>query len=224
MKCYKPQVRKKNNGLLVEMHICVFLNIENHHLGDANMRLYNKKEMEDKFQKKYRVSSPRLTGWDYGSHGLYFVTICTKDRVPYLGEINQLPNEDRAFFKHSDIGLVAEKYWLRLPDFYKYVKLDDFVFMPDHLHAILFIDKPDKTSWEMNKFGVQKDNLAAILRGYMASLKKHANENDIEFGWQPRYYDRVIRDQREYENVQQYIYDNPDNWLAKREGFENLYF
>jgi len=199
------------------------LSILNHHIGDANMRLYNKEKVEDKFQKKYRVSSPRLPGWDYGSHGLYFVTICTKDRIPYFGEIIQSSNEDRVFLKHSYIGLIAEKYWLQLPDFYTYVKLDCFVLMPDHLHAILFIDKPDKISWEMNKFGVQKDNLAAILRGYKASVKKYANENDIEFAWQPRYYDRVIRDQREYENIRQYIYDNPDNWLINKEGFENLY-
>jgi len=43
--------------------------------------------MEDRYQNKYRVSSPRLSRWDYGSHGLYFVTICTKDRVHNFGEI-----------------------------------------------------------------------------------------------------------------------------------------
>ncbi|WP_419788682.1 hypothetical protein [Mucilaginibacter sp. SP1R1] len=69
--------------------------------------------------------------------------------------------------------------------------------MPDHIHAILFIDKPGKTSWEVNKFGVQRDNLAAVLRGYKASVKKYALGNNIEFSWQPKYYDRVIRNEKE---------------------------
>jgi len=43
--------------------------------------------MQDKYKNKYRTTPARLTGWDYGSHGLYFITICTKDRVRYFGEI-----------------------------------------------------------------------------------------------------------------------------------------
>jgi hypothetical protein len=43
--------------------------------------------MEDQYKNKYRITSARRPNWDYGSHGLYFVTICTKDRVPYFGDI-----------------------------------------------------------------------------------------------------------------------------------------
>lgn len=43
--------------------------------------------MDEKYKNKYRTTPVRLTGWDYGSHGLYFITICTKDRVRYFGEI-----------------------------------------------------------------------------------------------------------------------------------------
>jgi REP element-mobilizing transposase RayT len=179
--------------------------------------------MEDKYQKKYRISSPRLAGWDYGSHGLYFVTICTKHRVHYFDEVIQPENPDNAFVEYDDMGKIAFDNWLRIPEFYPFVKLDDFSIMPDHLHAILFIDKPDKTSWEVNKFGAQKENLAAVLRGYKSSIKTFANNNEIEFTWQPRYYDRVIRDDREYNNIREYIYENPKNWLSDKSGFENLY-
>jgi putative transposase len=179
--------------------------------------------MEDKYQKKYRISSPRLAGWDYGSHGLYFVTICTKHRVHYFGEVIQPENPDNAFVEYADMGKIAFDNWLRIPEFYPFAKLDDFSIMPDHLHAILFIDKPDKTSWEVNKFGAQKGNLAAVLRGYKSSIKTFANDNKIEFTWQPKYYDRVIRDDREYNNIREYIYKNPKNWLSDKSGFENLY-
>ncbi|GAA3964211.1 transposase [Mucilaginibacter dorajii] len=179
--------------------------------------------MEDKFQNKYRTDSPRLSGWDYGSHGLYFITICTKPRLPYFGEVIIPEDPDNAFIKHSDIGKATHEHWLRIPEFHPYVQLDDFVIMPDHVHGILFFNKPDKTNWEPNKFGPQRNNLASVLRGYKGSLTKYSILNNIEFGWQPRYYDRVIRDQKEYNNIREYISQNPRNWLSDKNGFEKFY-
>ena len=43
--------------------------------------------MDDKFQNKYRIPSARLQNWDYASDGAYFITICTKNREHYFGEI-----------------------------------------------------------------------------------------------------------------------------------------
>ncbi len=179
--------------------------------------------MEEKFQNKYRVSSARVSGWDYGSHGLYFVTICTKDRIPYFGEIVQETDSGIAFVKHKDIGIAAYNHWLQIPKFHPYVQLDEFIIMPDHSHGILFFNKPDKTSWEINKFGGQQNNLASVIRGFKGSVKKYSNLNNIEFEWQSRYYDKIIRDEKEHSNIKAYIYNNPGNWLAENKGFENLY-
>jgi REP-associated tyrosine transposase len=44
-------------------------------------------DFDNVFRDMYRVRSARLQGWDYASPGLYFVTICVKDRVPCLAEI-----------------------------------------------------------------------------------------------------------------------------------------
>jgi len=41
----------------------------------------------DKFQNKYRIPSARLQTWNYGNSGAYFITICTKNRIHYFGEI-----------------------------------------------------------------------------------------------------------------------------------------
>lgn len=91
------------------------------------------------------------------------------------------------------------------------------------MHGILFINKPDKISWYLNKFGAQSKNLASILRGYKSSVKTYATTNDIEFAWQPRYYDRVIRNDKEYLNIKNYIRDNPDQWYLNGDNFENLF-
>ena len=105
-------------------------------------------KMEGKYRNKYRVSTPRLTGWDYGSHGLYFVTICTKDRFHYFGEIEEDEAQSIASLQETEIGKIAHNNWLQIPQFHPYVELDEFAIMPDHIHAILFINKPDKISWE----------------------------------------------------------------------------
>jgi putative transposase len=189
------------------------------------------KKMEGKYRNKYRVSSARLEGWDYGSHGLYFVTICTKDRIRYFGEIEddigfeaqRSETQSIASLRMTEIGKIAYDNWGSIPTFHPYVELDDFVIMPDHMHGILFINKPDKISWEINKFGAQSKNLASILRGYKSSVKTYATTNNIEFTWQSRYYDRVIRNEKEYLNIKGYIQDNPDQWFLNQQDFDNLF-
>ena len=179
-------------------------------------------QMEDKYKDKYRVPPARLKGWDYGSHALYFITICTKDRIPHFGEI-KTDIEGITSLQKTAIADVAYANWLRIPEYHPYVALDEFIIMPDHIHGILFINKPDKITWEVNKAGSQSKNLASIIRGYKSSVKQYAMLNGIDFTWQPRYFDRVIRDQKEYINVQEYIYDNPDKWEQDGRSFENLY-
>jgi putative transposase len=181
--------------------------------------------MEEKFRNKYRTSSTRLPGWDYGSNGLYFVTICTKDRFRYFGEIENQTVESQSVItlNMTKIGEIAYNNWKNISEFHPYVELDDFVIMPDHLHGILFINKPDKTTWELNKFGTQIENLASIIRGCKSSVKTYATRNNLDFMWQPGYYDRVIRSEKEYINIQNYIDNNPDQWYLNEENFENLF-
>lgn len=132
--------------------------------------------MEEKYQNKYRVSSPRLAGWDYGSHGLYFVTICTKDRIHYFGDIEDANSREAsiASLRMTDIGKIVFNNWLQIPHYHSYVELDEFVIMPDHIHGIIFINKPDKIAWDVNKFGAQRNNLASIIRGYKSAVTKYA--------------------------------------------------
>jgi putative transposase len=134
---------------------------------------------EDKYKKKYRTSSFRKPNWDYGSHGLYFITICTHERIHYFGKME----EDSSTFtetqgivslRETAIAEVARKNWLSIPKYHPYIELDDFVIMPNHLHGILFINRPNKVDWEINKFGSQSQNLASIIRGYKASVKTQA--------------------------------------------------
>jgi putative transposase len=186
---------------------------------------------DDLYKDKYRASSARLPGWDYGSNGLYYITICTQNRVHYFGEIvsgqhSETQNSETqniASLHPTVIGEVAYHNWLDIPKHFSFVELDEFVIMPNHIHGIIFINKPDKVDWNYNKFGAQSQNLGAVMRGYKASVKTYATTNNIEFGWQPRYYDHVIRNEKEYLNIGGYIVDNPQQWLLNGDNADNIF-
>ncbi len=189
--------------------------------------------MDDKFQNKYRISSTRLQNWDYGWNAPYFVTICTKNREHYFGEI--VDGE----MHFSEIGKIAQQFWREIPDHFPFVILDAFVIMPNHVHGIIVINKTDdgrnigggngcgnvvetqnfaslrqnrKQLRPKNKFGPQSQNLASIVRGYKTGVKKHATMNIIDFEWQPRFNDHIIRDNQSFDRIQNYINTNIKNW------------
>lgn len=198
--------------------------------------------MDEKFNQRYRVSSARAYFWDYSSNGNYFITICTKDREHFFGEIiNRKMNL-------SDIGRFAQKCWYEIPQHFPFVKLDAFVVMPNHIHGIIIIDKNDDNecnpdnhhdndfvetqniaslpgrkhfaslqgrkpeSKPKNQFGPQSKNLASIVRGFKIGVTKHARLINPNFAWQSRYHDHIIRNESSYSNITNYIINNPINW------------
>jgi len=91
-----------------------------------------------KFQNKYRSESARAQWWDYGWNGAYFITICTKNREHFFGEIQHGKME------LSPLGVIADILWHEIPNHASFVELGDFVVMPNHIHGILILDKPDR--------------------------------------------------------------------------------
>ena len=173
----------------------------------------------DKYQNKYRIPTNRLHDYDYGANGCYYVTICTKNREHYFGDVVIVETDNYPSLRKTEIGEIAEKYWLDIPNHFQFVILDQFVIMPNHIHGILIFNKID-VSWQPNKFGSQSQNLGSVIRGFKSSLKRYANENNIDFAWQSRFYDRIIRDQKGLDNVREYIFNNLQNW--KNDEYNNV--
>jgi len=98
--------------------------------------------MTDKYQNKYRIPTNRLQGYDYGANGCYFVTICTKNREHYFGDVVN------GEMQLSEIGKIAELEWLKTvelrPDMN--LLLDEFVIMPNHVHCIVCIGNNEYNS------------------------------------------------------------------------------
>lgn len=188
------------------------------------------------YKNKYRTTSIRWDKWDYRNPGAYFVTICTKNRISYFGECI-----DKKMHL-NDVGEIIDKYWKEIPQHFPNVILDEFVVMPNHLHGIIIINarlddemKPVDTlqcnvstidSNEKNKFmskiSPKPGSLSTILRSFKSICTKEINKQfpEMVFGWQSRFYDRVIRDKMEFERIKQYIMNNPQNWKSDK-LFEN---
>lgn len=165
--------------------------------------------MDQYFNGEYRTKSSRLERWDYGSNGKYFVTICTKDMQHYFGSLSE--NE----IALNELGKHAENCWRSISERYSFVDLDQFIIMPNHIHGIIMICKKEHREYTPNKFGPQIDNLGGIIRGFKSGVSSFAKSNNICFQWQSRFFDRIIRNDQELDNIRQYITENPKRWHLK---------
>ena len=77
--------------------------------------------------------SIRLPGYDYAQPGAYFVTICTRNGEPLLGDVV------RRRVRLTAVGEHARACWIEVPEHFPWVRLDAFVIMPDHVHGIVWI-------------------------------------------------------------------------------------
>ncbi len=93
----------------------------------------------DKFQNKYRIVSHRLVGWDYSSNGYYFITLNIENRETVLGKI-----EDNKMVL-SDFGKIVNEELLKSLEIRNELFLDEFVVMPNHLHALILLNHPNGT-------------------------------------------------------------------------------
>lgn len=194
--------------------------------------------MLDKFKNKYRIKSARLPNWDYGSNGMYFITICTQNREHFFGDIID------GKMQLNEIGELAQKYWNEIPQHFPFVKLGEFVVMPNHTHGILIINKMDddisvtttttvetlrcnastpnamsspnpissSKNQKMANISPKPGSISTIIRSYKSVLTKNARLINPDFGWQSRFHDHIIRNDKSYQNISNYIINNPINW------------
>jgi len=103
--------------------------------------------MPEKFKNKYRIASHRKPGWDYSSNGMYFITLVTQHRVCNLGEIivANIP-----FVQLSDFGKIVDAQWHNSFDIRNELFLDQYIIMPNHLHAIVVINNNESTTVNEN--------------------------------------------------------------------------
>ena len=177
-------------------------------------------------ENKRERRSIRLQNYDYSQAGAYFVTICTQNRTCLFGNIND------GQLLLNDTGRLVAGEWLKCAELRPDVGLDEWVLMPNHLHAILFIDGRGtayhtlatetqsvgtaRRAPAIEQFGMPvAGSLPTIIRSFKSAATKCINESRNSPGeklWQRNYWERVVRDEKELHEMQEYIGNNPRQW------------
>lgn len=155
----------------------------------------------------------RLPNFDYGNDGAYFITICTKDRKRILSNIvgDEIPK-----VRLTKLGEIVKGSILDIEAHYKNVKVDKYIIMPDHIHMIVCINLngTDKSV----PYDIKYD-LPNVVGKFKASVTRNVGKafmlSEKANIWQSRYYDHIIRNQTDYNEIWEYIDNNPRKWLIE---------
>ncbi len=176
--------------------------------------------------------SPRLEDYYYSSAGIYFVTICTKNRECFFGHVIN------GSMELNIVGKKVKELRSVIPNKFENVEIDAFVVMPNHLHGIVIIGKegdvvqsvaigPDAinrvpTAAANEEGGITRvynpmlstNSLSRIIRWYKGRCTfeiKKINKPGY-FEWQGRFYDHIVRNKRDLKKIREYIQANPLKW------------
>ncbi len=167
--------------------------------------------------------SNRLPGFDYSTSHYYFITICVNRLLPKLGEVL------KGKMVLNNYGNIVEEKLLDLPLKYFYVELDEFIIMPNHVHAIMIIDRTNVSTNSDNRTSLDlslqpKIKFSSELVGvFKTTSSKAIHESGLmDFKWQRSFYDRIVRNEKELYNIRKYIQQNPLKWDIEKSDVENL--
>jgi len=192
--------------------------------------------------EKHHRCSIRLKDYDYSQVGAYFITICTYNRECLFGEI--LNGET----KLNDAGQMIHTVWNELPRHYIGVEVDEFVVMPNHIHGIIVLNVgagpracPDKGQSELQPRegrprGGQPQGVAPTLslpdvaHRFKSLTTAHYRFGVTQNGWPPfpgklwqrNYYEHVIRNENDLNEIREYIINNPLKWELDTENPKNI--
>lgn len=144
--------------------------------------------MKDNLPVRKRL---RLKKFDYSKEEIYFITICIKNRIELLGKIIETNR-----IELTKIGNISEQYIKKIEIKYKNVKIDEYIIMPNHIHLLLIVNKQNDIS------------ISRIIKQYKMCVIKIIGYSI----WQKSFYEHIIRNEKEYWKIKEYIKDNIINW------------
>jgi len=183
------------------------------------------------YKNKYRIESNRKPGWDYSSNALYYITIMVQHRKCLLGKIE---NDEMIL---SEFGKIADREWHNSFEIRQELFLDEYIMMPNHIHAIVVICIDIHTHVDIHgreylhgreyiqpKFYRKPKSISSFVGGYKSGITTKIDDfidlkklpinkyNKKNKFWQPNYHDHIIRNNEEYWRIKKYIQNNPKNW------------
>lgn len=181
---------------------------------------------------RYQRHSTRLKGYDYSQPGGYFITLVTHERQNLFGTIS----DDGMHL--NEFGQIVWNIWFSLSTRYPQISLGAAIVMPNHFHGIIQIhdnfdsgvgaihELPLPKSSPLEDFVENKQKrremLLPLIVGYLKmNSAKQINQSRFTSGlaiWQRNYHEHIIRSEREYEEIIEYIESNPFNWATDNDN------
>jgi len=148
----------------------------------------------------------RIENYDYSTPGAYFVTACTANREKIFWNVVGADTIRPGNTRLTPIGEIVEQGILQIAEHYENVSVDKYCIMPDHIHLILRIESD-----------VQGRILSApTVSTVIGSMKRWVSRRAGRPIWQKSFYDHGIRNQRDYEEIWEYIENNPLKYALQR--------
>lgn len=176
----------------------------------------------DVFANKYKLKSSRLKNFDYSSSGFYFITICTYRHNNFFGKIINQQME------LSKMGLITRQCIIDIPKHFKNVLIDEYMIMPNHVHLLLELTKSNVNSVEthhgaslqiryqsyhFHRLAIKSNQtIPKIINQFKSAVTHQINHKTVFFAWQPRYHDIIIKNEKQYFTIKNYIKNNVINW------------
>ena len=158
--------------------------------------------------------SPRAKWIDY-NEGTYFITVCTHEKIHSFGEIinGEMQLSSIGAFLHNELAHVNMHH--------KHIDVPLFVVMPNHFHALVTVNSHPDTNRRVSTIETRIDTRltdqgSPLLSVYLGSLKaavtRYAHSCNLNFKWQPRYHDHLIRSWDDCNMIIRYIEENVARW------------
>ena len=170
--------------------------------------------------------SIRIENYDYSTPGAYFITVCTANREKLFwsdrrGELRS-PAYDARTGDHrsplrvelSEIGKIVDAEISKMNAVYDRVRVDKYCIMPDHIHFISSIDTEEngRTRRGELRSPACAPTISRVMKQFKGSITKQVGRPI----WQKSFYDHGIRNQRDYNEIWQYIENNPLKYALNR--------
>ena len=159
-------------------------------------------ESQNNFAKRKHT---RLKGYDYSKSGYYHITICLEKGAPKLSKVGRELAPAAEKTELTKTGEIVEKQLLATETYFENVKIDRYVIMPDHIHAIIVLT--EKTAGASSR-----PTLMQVVQIFKSKTTRECNAVDDTAGrkiFQTSFYDEIIKNKKAYDEISKYIYENP---------------
>ena len=158
----------------------------------------------------------RLENYDYCNKGCYFVTLCTQNRQQLFKIESMFVGNDLCVVPDLQ-NQIIHKWIKETENKFPNIKIEKYVIMPDHLHFIVNIKERHigRSLQDVMKF-FKTMTTNEYIRNVKNSILKPFNKRL----WQKSYYDHVIRNQEDYNEIWEYIENNPKKWILTNNSNE----